>query len=70
MPLYEFTCRKCGSVFEEIMSFTEMEQGNLKCPQCSSSRVDRSLSTFSTGTASSDTPCGAPAGSCGSGGFT
>jgi putative FmdB family regulatory protein len=70
MPLYEFTCHKCGAVFEEILTFAEMQEGHLKCPHCSSRQVEKSLSTFSTGTAASDTACGAPAGSCGTGGFT
>ena len=34
MPLYEFTCTKCGKVFEELLSLAELEAGDLECPTC------------------------------------
>jgi len=70
MPLFEFTCRKCGHVFEEILSLAELQEGAPHCPSCGSRRTERGLSTFNTGSASGEAPCGAPAGGCGSGGFT
>jgi putative FmdB family regulatory protein len=70
MPLFEFTCRKCGHVFEEILSLADLEEGVPACPSCGSPRTERALSTFNTGSAGSEAPCGAPAGSCGTGGFT
>ena len=63
MPLYEFTCRKCGHVFEELLSMSELDKGKLKCPACKSARVEKGFSSFATGSAT--------AGSCASsGGFT
>lgn len=63
MPLYEFTCRKCGHVFEELLSMSELDQGKLKCPACKSARVEKGFSSFATGAATAR-GCGS------SGGFT
>ena len=70
MPLYEFTCRKCGAVFEEILTLAELESGDVNCPECDSSRLERGFSTFSTGSSGGQAPCGVRTGGCGSGGFT
>jgi putative FmdB family regulatory protein len=65
MPLYEFTCRKCGHVFEELLSAAELEQGKPKCPACRSARVEKGFSAFATGGAGGG---GAAVGGCGGGG--
>jgi putative FmdB family regulatory protein len=74
MPLFEFTCRKCNHTFEELMSQADLSAGDLQCPECGSTRVERGFSSFATASASgvsAGLPCGAPAGGgCGSGGFT
>ena len=70
MPLFEFNCRKCGHVFEELMSAAELDKGGLKCPACNSRRVERALSAFATGSAGSDAGGFSSGGGCGSGGFT
>jgi putative FmdB family regulatory protein len=67
MPLFEFTCRKCGHVFEELVTLAEIEAGDLSCPACGSKRVERGLSTFATGGGDGGFSGG---GGCGSGGFT
>ena len=64
MPLYEFTCRKCGHVFEELLSASESDDKNLKCPACNSARVEKGFSSFATGGA------GGAGSGCGTGGFT
>ena len=69
MPMYEFTCRKCGHNFEELMSLAEMESGAIQCPACKSKRVDKGFSAFATGS-DSGTGGGFAGGGCGSGGFT
>ncbi len=55
MPLYEYKCQGCGERFEELVSNGQREA--ICCPYCSSSEVQRLLSTFgfSTGTASEAT---------------
>ncbi len=65
MPIFEFDCRKCGKVFEELLSLAELEAGAVACPECGAAQVERRLSSFasSTGPASGD-------GGCGGGGFT
>ncbi len=45
MPIYEFRCRKCGNVFEQIVFTTDYQ--DVKCPKCGDGPPDRMLSTFS-----------------------
>ena len=40
MPIYEFTCAKCGARFEEIVT----AGATAPCPQCKSSEVQRRYS--------------------------
>lgn len=68
MPLYEFTCRKCGHNFEELYSLAEVAAGAVHCPACKSKRVEKGFSAFATGGDSSGG--GFSGGGCGSGGFT
>ena len=68
MPLYEFTCRKCGHSFEELLSLSEAAAGKVACPACRSKAVEKGFSSFAT---SSGGGSSAPAGGgCGRGGFT
>ena len=67
MPLFEFTCRKCGHVFEELMTSAELESGPPRCPACKSKRVEKGFAAFATGSAATS---GTAGGGCGSGGFT
>jgi putative FmdB family regulatory protein len=67
LPLYEFNCRKCGHGFEELLTVSQVEQGDVKCPACSSRRVEKGFSSFATG----GPAAGGGGGACGSaGGFT
>ncbi len=68
MPIFEFICKKCGHNFEELLSFAELESGELKCPACRSKRVEKGFSAFATG--ASDSAGGFSGGGCGAGGFT
>ncbi len=70
MPLYEFTCKKCGHNFEELLTLNEVESGNMKCPACGSKRIERGFSSFATGGAGSAGGGGFSGGGCGGGGFT
>ncbi len=69
MPLFEFTCGKCGRVFEELLSLAELEAGEVACPACKSRDVHRGLSSFATsgGDSGGGGGCG---GGCGGGRFT
>jgi putative FmdB family regulatory protein len=62
MPIYEYECRGCGSRFEKIV-YASTEPS---CPSCSSTELERLLSTFAVASASPRESVGpAPCGSCG-----
>ena len=46
MPIYEYECKGCGLIFEELQSFND--KPIKKCPECKSKKVERliSLSAF------------------------
>ena len=69
MPLFEFSCKKCGHKFEELLSVSERDRGDIKCPACGSARVDQGFSAFATGSSGATTG-GNAGGGCGPGGFT
>jgi putative FmdB family regulatory protein len=46
MPIYEFKCLQCGHVFELLKLKKENEGLEMKCPKCSSSEVEKILSTM------------------------
>ncbi|WP_456339132.1 FmdB family zinc ribbon protein [Fervidibacter sacchari] len=48
MPIYEFRCDRCGYEFEELVSWRDVEEGRVRCPNCGSKEVRRKLSLFST----------------------
>ena len=68
MPIYEFSCRKCGHGFEEILTHSDLEGLSLECPNCRSAEVERGLSSFATA-GGSESGCPS-ASSCGNAGFT
>ncbi|NQT83319.1 zinc ribbon domain-containing protein [bacterium] len=45
MPIYEYDCLKCGSVFEELVR-NSRDSSTVVCPSCSSSRVKKRFSLF------------------------
>jgi putative FmdB family regulatory protein len=66
MPIYEYLCAECGTV-SEFLVFTEKEE--IECPNCSSKRVKKLLSTTSTASGTKQegrVPGGADTGCCGS----
>jgi len=70
MPLYEYSCKACGTRFEILQRMGSSAQG-LACPRCGSPEVAKQFSTFASAGTGQGMPCGAPsAASCGSGGFT
>ncbi|GIX47644.1 MAG: hypothetical protein KatS3mg131_1855 [Candidatus Tectimicrobiota bacterium] len=60
MPIFEFRCDDCGTVFERLLLRAPAESP-LRCPCCGSSRVTRVFSTFSSrGTRGTPAPSSAP----------
>jgi putative FmdB family regulatory protein len=43
MPIYEFQCEECGTVFEELVA----AGATAPCPECGSERTRRLMSTVS-----------------------
>ena len=66
MPIYEYRCEACATVFEDfVMSAGSDEKP--ACPECGSPETKRLVSSFSSAGSSSGDADGA-AHSCGSGG--
>jgi putative FmdB family regulatory protein len=63
VPLYEYTCQKCKSKFDQLVRAADRDS-KIKCPECGSPSTARSLSLIavggeSKGATSTDTPaCG------------
>ncbi len=43
MPLYEYDCRECGCRFDKIIRVLS-EESDIRCPQCSSAKVEKAIS--------------------------
>ena len=49
MPLYEFSCAKCSTEFEELVMSSKPEAiAEVACPSCGSHRVKKKVSTFAS----------------------
>jgi putative FmdB family regulatory protein len=50
MPLYEYKCRKCGALFEALLSVAsrDIEEKKLTCPTCGTSGPKRQISNFAS----------------------
>lgn len=55
MPIYEFSCTKCGHQFEKLQKNAGVE--TVTCPNCGSTEVSKELSSFSATGSSSTTSC-------------
>ena len=47
MPHYDYACGDCKERFSKIMTLSEHERGDVKCPKCSSAKVEQVPSHFS-----------------------
>ena len=65
MPLYEFTCEKCGATFEELVG-AGLEDFGVTCPECGSEEIQKLVSRFASAGASASKG-GDGGGSCGPG---
>lgn len=62
MPIYEYTCRRCGHEFETLVR----SGSTLDCPSCKSSELEKKLSVFATASAGAEAATAAgPCGTCG-----
>ena len=44
MPMYDYKCTKCGTLFEELVMSSSVSDEQIKCPKCGHSRSERQLS--------------------------
>ncbi|MCP4631311.1 MAG: zinc ribbon domain-containing protein [candidate division Zixibacteria bacterium] len=66
MPIYEFKCKQCGNVFEELRSLSKHDE-KAECPSCKAG-AEKMMSCCAPTPGSSLVT---PGGSCGgSGGFS
>lgn len=47
MPIFEFTCTKCGRPFEELLR-SAGAVNEVACPACGSPEVKKKVSTFAS----------------------
>ncbi len=59
MPLYEYECSACGTLFERLLSMGDDAPG---CPSCESERVMRRISMFAASTSGGGFRSSAPSG--------
>lgn len=56
MPIYDYECKKCGLIFDKMVSIGDNEK--VECPVCGSIDTEKLLSLF----ASFNSSCGAGGG--------
>ncbi|MBN2034979.1 MAG: zinc ribbon domain-containing protein [Deltaproteobacteria bacterium] len=66
MPIYEFRCKKCGKIFEQLF-FPSDKTENILCPFCGANGPDKLMSSFSCnstagGNASASSSCASQGG--------
>lgn len=48
MPIYEYSCQKCGKVFEKLTKACSRDE-EMECPECGSKETKRIFSVFGVG---------------------
>jgi len=46
MPAYEFICEECNKPFSLIISISEYEKKEFRCPECKSDKVKQQITSF------------------------
>ena len=57
MPLYEFQCQQCETVFEELVRMGSTGEG-IACPKCHGTEIRKQVSTCNGRTSASISACG------------
>ena len=66
MPIFEYKCRNCHHVFEELVFSSLTSDEDIICPKCGNNNAEKKMSAFS----STGSSFGTAAPSCGSSGFS
>lgn len=46
MPTYEYSCKKCGKKFAQVLTISEHSRKKVHCPKCSSKQVAQRIQGF------------------------
>ncbi|MGW8194286.1 MAG: FmdB family zinc ribbon protein [Desulforhopalus sp.] len=68
MPIYEYKCDNCGTIFE-VLTLSASDNGPVICTSCNSDKVAKVLSTISLKLSSAKNTAAAPTG-CSKSGFS
>ena len=71
MPIYEYVCKKCAKQFE-VLSTSSRDIEPVKCPECESPEVHKTISSgsFRMNSGASSIPCASPSGCPSKSGFS
>jgi putative FmdB family regulatory protein len=70
MPIYEFRCKNCHHVFEELVFSSLVNGEDLVCPACGEKNAEKLMSAFSSAGTGSNGYSASSAPSCGGSGFS
>ena len=72
MPMYDYRCKNCDEIFEELVFSSSVPDSEIQCPKCGKSQSERLLSapTVSTGGSSISMSPASNSGGCGHSGFS
>jgi len=46
MPVYDYVCLDCHKSFETVLTLTEHDQEQVKCPHCGGKNVEQEATAF------------------------
>jgi putative FmdB family regulatory protein len=46
MPIYEYRCKDCGTLFERTLTLVAHDREPGDCPKCGSKKVEQEFTTF------------------------
>jgi len=69
MPVFDYECKHCGRIYEELVTSSSTPDSDIECPECGEHQSVRRMSAPSISTGGSVSSFSGGAG-CGSGGFT
>ncbi len=70
MPIYEYRCTACDTVFERLVSSVKAATMTGNCPSCKNEKVEKIISASSIRSGTGITNTHKPSPGCGNGGFS